>query len=259
MRRVLHIARREWLEQWRQPWMLAAIGSLDAIIAGLLLTSLFLLQQALTEPNAQEALVQLMPGATDSTEVVRALSQTALTVTNWLIFTQFLGIVAVLAGHAVLHDRQSGTLPFLLLAPVRRAELLLGKVLGAMGAPLALYLLCNGVAMSIAGSLEIASVAPFRVPPSPAFLVAFLLGGPLWALWIGLICAIVSSLSRDVRTAQQIVWFVVFFATFVCGILLSVLLDRGPGVQLGIAALGAAGAGFTLWIGTQVISRDLSR
>src|SRR5204863_433941 len=70
----------------------------------------------------------------------------ALQLYAFLTFTQFLGIAAVCCGHAMLHDRQCGTLSFLLLAPVGRFELLTGKVLGAIGWALGLYLVENGAA-----------------------------------------------------------------------------------------------------------------
>ena len=81
-------------------------------------------------------------------------------------------IAAVLAGHSVLHDRQSGTLTFLLLAPVRRTELLLGKVLGAIGPSFAMYLVISGGATVLASTFAITEPYAVRLPPSPPFLVA---------------------------------------------------------------------------------------
>ena len=90
-------------------------------------------------------------------------------------------------------------------------------------------------------------------------MIAFFVGGPLWAMLVAALCAIVSTLSRDVRTAQQAVWFVMFFATFLCGYLLAVLVPEGPMVQLAVAGVG----GFATWgaiaAGSQIIRRDLRR
>ena len=65
-------------------------------------------------------------------------------------------------------------------------------------------------------------------------------------------------MTRDVRTAQQGVWLVVLIAQFACGLMLTVLLPDGPVVQLGVATAGFVTAAMTTWLGSQVISRDLS-
>ena len=51
----------------------------------------------------------------------------------------------------------------------------------------------------------------------------------------------------------------VLIGQFACGLMLTILLPEGPVVQLGVAAFGAAMAAFVIWLGSQVISRDLSR
>ena len=196
-------------------------------------------------------------GATPD-ELLANILAIVVPITNWLIFTQFLGIAAVIAGHSVLHDRQSNTLPFLLLAPVRRGELLAGKVLGSIGFPFLIYVIFSGTACALIASTSVAAPYANVLPPSPAWLVAFFLGGPAWACAIGSICAIISSMTRDVRTAQQGVWLVVLIAQFACGLMLTVLLPDGPMVQLGVALTGFATAALTIWMGSQVISRDLS-
>jgi hypothetical protein len=89
--------------------------------------------------------------------------------------------------------------------------------------------------------------------------VAFFFGGPAWALFIAAVCAIVSTLARDVRTAQQVVWLIMFFATFALGYLLAGLLPLGAGAQLLVAAAGLCATVFAVALGTQVVSRDLSR
>jgi ABC-type Na+ efflux pump permease subunit len=260
IRRILVIARREWLEQARQPAMLAVVAFLFLAIGGLVFAALALIDLVLRDPNALEDVATWFPflGA-DPEGALESAAAGVIAVGNWLIFTQFLGIAAVLAGHAVLHDRQTGTLPFLLLAPVSRAELLAGKILGALGAPLAAYVFVTGATSALAALLPVASVAPDRLPPSPAWLIAFFFGGPAWALFVGAVCAVVSTLAHDVRTAQQVVWFVMFFATFGCGYLLAGLLPLGAGAMLLVAASGLSAAVGAVAIGTQVISRDLSR
>jgi ABC-type Na+ efflux pump permease subunit len=260
MSRILLVARREWLEQRRQPAMLASIGAMFTSIAALVIAALLLLDYTARHEELPRTLVTWAPDlGVEPQAAVTALAGTVVGIANWLVFTQLLGIAAVLAGHALLHDRQVGALPFLLLAPISRLELLAGKLLGALGAPLLLYFLLSGVASLVAAALPVTAPFADRLPPSPSFLIAFVLGGPAWAAAIGALCVIASSAARDVRTAQQLVWLLMFFATFVCGFLLAGLLPYGPAVQAGVAGLGAFSAFVGLAVGAQVIRRDLGR
>lgn len=259
-RRILLIARREWLEQLRQPAMLTVITALFVAIALLVLAALVLLDQVARDPARTVELARWLPvDGGEPREVLQGLVRGTVSLANWLIFTQFLGIVAVLAGHAVLHDHQSHTLPFLLLAPVRREELLLGKVLGALGLPFMLYVFVSGGASMAAAALPVTGALDDRLPPDPAWMIAFFVGGPLWGMVVASLCAIVSTMARDVRTAQQVVWFVMFFATFLCGYLLAVLLPEGPIVQLAVAGAALVATWAAITAGSQLISRDLRR
>jgi ABC-type Na+ efflux pump permease subunit len=73
------------------------------------------------------------------------------------------------------------------------------------------------------------------------------------------VCTIVSSVAHDVRTAQQGVWFVVFFGTLICGFLLTSTLPEGVGMLLVVSLIGALGAVAAIVIGSVVIQRDLGR
>ena len=256
IRRILHIARREWLEQLRQPAMLSVIATLYGLVAALVLIALFLLQNLQADPGQ---LSRFLETGEDPEAFLQFFVGGTVNAYNFLLYSQFLGIAAVLAGHAVLHDRQCGTLTFLLLAPVRRTELLIGKVIGAVGPPFLLYLLISGPAAVLASTLSITAPFADQLPGNPAWWVAFLIGGPMWAVFIGSICTIVSSLAHDVRTAQQGVWFVVFFATLTCGFLLTWALPYGVLAQLAVAGLAAFGAGATQLVGAALMSRDVSR
>lgn len=254
---IVHIARREWLEQRRQPLMLGAIGALFGVIAFTACIGVYFLDRVAADP-------ELVRQLATSTSLVGdgglgPLAETVISVANWLVFTQYLGICAVLAGHALLHDREKGTLPFLLLAPVGRVELLVGKVLGALGPATALYLLVDGVATAFILTRPIHLHAAALLPPSPAWFVAFLVGAPAWAAFVSTVCAIVSSTVADVRTAQQIVWLVMFFATFLGGFALSALLPQGAAVECAVAAFGLAATAIAVWGGSLLMRRDLSR
>ncbi|MFT4624279.1 MAG: ABC-type transport system involved in multi-copper enzyme maturation permease subunit [Myxococcota bacterium] len=257
--RVLHIARREWLEQRRQPVMLGVIGTLYGLVGGIVLLALLLMQLVAGDPARLATLASVLGGDVDPVLLVDGAVGGIVAAYNFLMYSQFLGIAAVLAGHSVLHDRQCGTLTFLLLAPVRRHELLVGKVLGAVGPAFLLYVVISGGASLVATSLPVTAAHSQHLPSNPAWWVAFLLGGPLWAMFIGTVCTIVSSVAKDVRTSQQGVWFVVFFATLICGFLLTWALPYGVLGQLGVAALAAAGTAGAATAGAAVISRDVSR
>jgi ABC-type Na+ efflux pump permease subunit len=263
--RVWHIASREWMEQRRQPTMMAAIFSLFLLIGGLYATAVALLEKVRMTPQAQHDLlawlpaIGLDPGASDAQAALRGLASVVVSVGTWLIFTQYLGITAVLAGHSVLYDRERGALPFLLLAPVRRTELLAGKILGAIGPSTLLYFAISGAASVFAGAMPVTIDAADRLPPSPQFLVAFVFGGPAWAAAVSAVAAVLSGLATDVRTAQQGVWFVMFFATFGCGYLLAGLLGSGVGAALSVAGFGMLCTLAATVVGGQVISRDLGR
>ena len=260
MKNVMLIARREWLELGRQPSMIAIMASLFTIIAGLVVSALLLLNHIAAEPRLTADFTYWLPAVgIEGEAAVAALAAGVVGISNWLVFTQFLGVAAVLAGHSVLHDRQCQTLPFLLLAPVRRFELMAGKVIGALGPPFALYLLISGGASVFVATLPITAPLSDRLPPSPSWMIAFLIGGPLWALFVGTLCAMVSSVARDVRTAQQGVGFVVFFTTFGCGYLLAALVEYGAVVQLAVAGLGGLCGAAALFASSQLVSRDLAR
>jgi len=257
--RILHIARREWTEQIRQPTMLAVIFTLFTLVASIVIAGLFIVQHMADDPELIDGVAVILGGSMEGQDALDYMAGLLVTAFNFLILSQFLGIAAVLSGHSVLHDRQCGTLTFLLLAPVRRVELLVGKVVGAIGPAFCMFLLVCGATSLFASTFSVTAPFAAYLPGNPAWWVAFLLGGPLWALFISTICTIVSSISHDVRTAQQGVWFVVFFGTLTCGFLLTSTLPSGIPIQLAVAALGGFGAAASMVVGSLIIQRDLGR
>ena len=259
MSRVFVIARRELLELLRQPWMLVFIGGLYVLIGVYLLVAGGLVQAVdLTEESRTLFMDNIAALGFDGLTPEEIIGW-VIALGNFLTFTQYLGISSVLAGHTVLHERQTHTLPFLLLAPVTRAELLLGKVLGAICIPTVLYLGVAGGVMGLLSLLPLSAPHAAVLPPTPAWFVAVLFGGPLWSLGVGLICVTLSAMSKDVRTAQQGVWFVMFPATLSAGYLLAGRMEDGVLTQAVVGALALVLAGAALLVGSQVISRDLSR
>jgi len=256
VRRVLHIARREALEQARQPLMLFVIGLLLAIVMGFSMVTAQLIQHAHDSPDTAQVLSDTIGFDADT---ARSWMRSLLGVMSFLGFSQYLGVSAVLAGHAMVHERQCGTLTFLLLAPIDRIELVAGKVLGATSWTTLLYLLFVGTASLAASTAGLTAETPWLTPRSAGWWLAFVGAGPLWATANATACVLVSSVSRDVRAAQQGVWFIVFFATLLAGTLLTGSLSQGVPAQL-MSILAASATTITLWsLAAVVLSRDISR
>ena len=258
MSRTLAVALQEWKEHTRQPWMIGTMSSLLGLIILVVLGSMLMLNQFASDPMGaamMKSYLKLVGFEMD----VYALAAALVEVFNFLCFTQLLSMTAVLAGHSVIHDRQCHTLPFLLLAPLRRGELLAGKVLGAVMMPFVLYVVLAGTASVIMSMLPVTAPMEDRLPFSGGWVVAFFIGAPIWALFVATICALMSSMARDVRTSQQAAWFFVFFASFVCGFPLASLMSVGALFQLIIAGMGGAAFMASVVLGSAIMSRDLGR
>ncbi len=255
---ILHIARREWRETARHPALLAVCGTLLTLIAGLTLFALLLLDLLTRDPAQLHTLAGVLGGEANATGFLDNATVATLTAFDFLIFSQYLGFVGVMAGHSLLHDRQVGTLPFLLLAPIRRRTLLAGKVLGALGPLTLLYLLVSGLGGLATLALPITANHPSLGPASMGWWVALLASGPAWAAFVATTCAVVSSLARDVRLAQQGVWFVVFFVQLLVAFLITGALGSVAS-QLVATALGLIATALALFAGSAVLSRDLGR
>ncbi|MCB9663288.1 MAG: ABC transporter permease subunit [Alphaproteobacteria bacterium] len=259
MRIFLVVVQREFLEAFRQKWLLVTLTVTLAIIAiGAL--SLIHAMQAFSASVDGNRELQFWSEVAGMPLSVETLISGAVVAMELLVFNQLMSMTAVMAGHAGIHDRQCGTLPFLMLAPVRRFQLLAGKVVGALSVPLVIYVLVGGTASALASMEPLAvQTAGVYLPPSGAWIATFFVTAPAWSLATGVVCVLVSAVARDVRTAQQAAWALVFFATFVGSPLLVLLMPYGAVLQLVLAAvvLGVAlvGLGFGSWL----IGRDLTR
>ena len=255
---ILHIAKREWTETMRHPALLAVCGTLLVLVAGLTVFALFLLDLLTRDPAQLQTLAGVLGGDDRATRFLDNATTATLTAFDFLIFSQYLGFVGVMAGHSLLHDRQVGTLPFLLLAPVRRHTLLAGKVLGALGPLTLIYLIVSGIGGLLTLLLPITADHAELGPASAGWWVALLASGPAWAAFVATTCAVVSSLARDVRLAQQGVWFVVFFVQLLVAFLITGALGS-VGRQLVATGLGVLATALALGVGSAVLSRDLNR
>lgn len=252
---ILHIARREWLEQRRHPGILAIAALLLGTIASLALGVLVLLQ-VLSGPEHLPNLAALTGMPAD--EALDVLVTGTLYAFDFLIYSQYLGFVGVIAGHALLHDRQLGTLPFLLLAPVRRRALLAGKVLGAIGPLTALTLGFAALGGLFAGSLPVTAGHEALAGRTGSWWVALLVAGPSWGAFVATATVVTSSMARDVRLAQQAVWLVVFVVQLVVAFLITGSLES-LSAQVAAAGLGIVATAGAQVVGTELLSRDLGR
>jgi ABC-type transport system involved in multi-copper enzyme maturation permease subunit len=111
-------------------------------------------------------------------------------------------VPAVVAGYAVVGERQQGTLEPLLTTPIRREEFLLAKALAALIPVVAISYL---VFVVFVGCIELFAQPAIR---ASAFngpeLLAQLIFTPLiagWSIWLGIG---ISTRSNEVRVAQQL-------------------------------------------------------
>ena len=258
--RTLHIARRESIEIARQPILLAVVLTLIVGIALLGGASLFVLDRLVSAEGFAGNLEIFGPAyGLHGADGFAAFTRLVVHAVNFLVFTQFLGVSAVLAGHTVLHEREVHALPFLLLAPVRRTELVLGKVLGALAIPGAVYAAVVVVLGLFLHTLPITAPVSDLLAPSRGWLAAFALAGPLWALVVCTLCSIASAIAPDVRTAQQLVWLVVTAITLTICYALTVLVGAGALPELALALAGAVAFALSLALAAVTLGRDFAR
>ena len=116
MTRTLRIAKTELLEHRRQPWMIFILAA-NYVLWIIVFGGLFLLIDQAGESLA--VIKQQMAAA--GIEYDAAL-QLATSTFGSVSFTNLPLFVAIMSGTSVLHDRECGTMPFLMLAPVTRAR-----------------------------------------------------------------------------------------------------------------------------------------
>lgn len=254
MRPWQRIAATEILEQRRQPSMLFILA-LNYVIWLVVFGGVFwLFDRAAADPEATAVIATQLEGSGVEPE---AMLRLAVSTFGSLVFTNLPLYVAILSGYSVLHDRDTGALPFVMLAPVGRREMLLGKLAGALALPLVLHLIFVGVGCVLFGSLPV--LAPFPLfGAGPAWWVAFLAGAPASAALVGAIGTVISALSSDVRTSMQYTSFFIGLLSLVIGFVLVDELEGGVALELGFAAGCAVLAGVALEVGARIVSRDIA-
>jgi ABC-type transport system involved in multi-copper enzyme maturation permease subunit len=144
-------------------------------------------------------------------------------------------VPSIIAGYAVVGERQQGTLEPVLITPIRRGELVLAKALAAFVPSLAVayamyafFLICTRLFAQPA----VAS-AVFQGPD----LLAQILFTPLlaaWSIWIGIGF---STRSSDVRVAQQLGAIAGLPVILVAYLISFNTIHATLGLALGIAAV----------------------
>lgn len=260
MKRILTVAKTEILEQRRQPWMLFILTANYLLWGSVFFFVVFLLDFASETPEMMAALRQQAPqlsigGDADPFQNILKLSTSSF---GALLFTNLPLYVAIMSGYSVLHDREVGALPFLMLAPLTRYQLLFGKLLGAMTIPYIMHVILVGPVLLVSGRFSIMIQFRDQLGYSPAFWVAYLIGAPASGLMVGALGTVISGLSKDVRTSMQYTSFFIGILSLVFGFSLFDGIPSGIVFQLVFAA-GTILVGLgVLFLGSRIVSRDIS-
>jgi ABC-type transport system involved in multi-copper enzyme maturation permease subunit len=255
MRRFLQIARTEVLEHRRQPWMLFILAANYALWIFLFGTLFLFVDHVSGRPEALAAARQQMQTFGVGFDASLQLATSGF---GSLIFTNLPLYVAIMSGTSVLHDRECGTMPFLMLAPVSRRQLLAGKLAGAMAIPLAFHLLFVGPSSLLLARLD--SLAPYahKFGASPAWWIAFLVGAPASAGFVGALGTVISARSRDIRTSMQYTSFFIGLLSLGIGFVLVDGIAKGMALQLAFAGACLVATALTLLLGARLISEDVT-
>lgn len=254
MNKLLRVARTEVLEHWRQPSMIAVLVVNYLVWIGLFGAAAVGMDRATALPGGHELLRAQASAAGLNLDLALGM---LVSTYGAMVFTNLPLYVAIMSGYSVIHDRKSGTLPFLMLAPLSRRRLLLGKLAGALAIPLGLHVVLVGGSALALGALPL--LAPYRamLGGSPAWWLAFLVGAPASAAFVGALGTVISALSGDVRTSMQYTSFFIGLLSLGFGYALVDGIRWGALPQLAFAGACAAAAALTLSLGAQLISRDL--
>lgn len=155
-------------------------------------------------------------------------------------------VPAIVAAASVVSERQQGTLEPVLTTPIRREELLLAKALAPLVPAVAVSYVVYGLAVVIIELSAHAGIASalLRGP----VVLAQVVFTPLiaaWSIWVGLA---ISTMSSDIRAAQQLSMLgnlpIVAVTTLIAFNVIQATL--GLAVALGIALLAAYRIGWRL-------------
>ena len=254
MKRILRIAKTEVLEHIRQPWMIFILAANYVLWIGIF-GALFLGLNRLSSHPQTFALLKEQLG-TFGVEL-DAFLKVATSTFGSLCFTNLPLYVAIMSGTSVLHDRECGTMPFLMLAPLTRRMLLIGKLAGAMAIPLIFHLVFVGLSSRLFGNLEMLAPFAHKFGASPAWWFAFLVGAPASAAFVGALGTVISALSSDIRTSMQYTSFFIGLLSLGIGFVLVDGIAKGTTLQVAYALGCIVATALTLLLGARLISKDV--
>ncbi len=201
MRKVLVILRKEFLDMLQQRTLLYTI-----LLPPLLFVviPLFFLQIGGAGSRASTLKVPSLQGLT-AQEYRQALVGTEFS--NFFILLSMI-VPSVIAAYSIIGEKNNHTLEPLLATPVRRWQLLAGKILSAVLPAVLLTWVSGGLFIAELAIFTDATVISRVV--TGGWLVLFIAGTPLLGLIAVAIMTAISSRVNDTRTAQQLsIWAVV--------------------------------------------------
>ncbi len=201
MHKVLVILRKEFLEIAQQRILLYGI-LLPALL--FVVIPLIFLQRVGNGSNAGALKVPSLRGLTVH-EYTQALVGTEFS--NFFLLLSMI-VPSVIAAYSIIGEKTNHTLEPLLATPVRRWQLLAGKMLSALLPAVLVTWISGGIFIAELAILTDANVVSHVV--TAGWLILFIACTPLLGLIAVAIMTAISSRVNDTRTAQQLsIWAVI--------------------------------------------------
>jgi ABC-2 type transport system permease protein len=209
MRKVVVILRKEFLDMLQQRTLLFTIFLPPLLFAVL---PLFYLQLGGNSSRASALQVPSLHGLT-AHEYAQGLVGTLFS--NIYILLAMI-VPSTIAAYSIIGEKSSHTLEPLLATPVRRWQLLGGKILAALLPAVLLTWVSGGLFIAELAIFTDANVVSHVV--TGGWLILFIAGTPLLGLIAVAVMTAISSRVNDTRTAQQLsIWAVVPIAGIILG------------------------------------------
>ena len=243
------VALRELKDHWRNPGViLGALGFY--VLIEVLFVSLFGFVGIL----AEQPEMMLALGIAGKEE----LGFQILTGYNSYVVLEPMTLATILGVYGLINDRENSTFAFLLLSPISRWQLILGKTLGCSAIPIGLHVVIGTLQAFSISRFEVTQSHPELLPFSVTWFVGFILSTGLWTLVAAALSVLIGGLIRDVRSAHSVGSVITFVLLVPAGGAVAYLLgDLLP--QLGLMVLAVFCLAILVGLGQLVISRDVSR
>ncbi len=255
MKQLFSIARIEVTEHLRQPWMLFVLALNYVLWIGLFGGLFYLVDRTASQPETLLILENHLGKIGVKLDTLLGIASSTLCS---LIFTNLPLYVAIMSGTSVLHDRDCGTLPFLMLAPITRRQLLLGKLAGAIAIPLLFHLFFVGLSSAVFRNIPSLEPFAYKFSTSGSWWIAYLVGAPSSALLVGSLGTVISARSRDIRTSMQYTSFFIGLLSLGIGYVLADGLSKGVFLQIMYAVFCILSAFIILLLSVRYISKDIT-